>query len=173
MTCVSRVRARGAPGFTLVEVLVVLVLMMVLVTLGFPTLRAVLHRSKTAGCAQQISVVLQQARFEAIKKGSPVTVAITGGALVSTSGGSSLSRVNLPSQVSFETSRGFNGGSTVSFQTDGSVDNTGAFRIVDGWGNHMEIAVEPKATARIEVHKKDASGVYSAEGTGGAAWVFQ
>jgi hypothetical protein len=83
-----------------------------------------------------------------------------------------LSRVNLPAKVSFEASRGFGGTETVSFQSDGSVDSTGAFRIVDAWGNQMEIAVEPQATARVEVRKKDTAGVYSTEGTGGAAWTF-
>ena len=170
-----RAAYRGAtsPGFSLIELVVVLALIMIAAVLGFPTLRAVLHRSKTAGCAQQISVAMQQARFEAIKKGTPVTLAISGGALVSTSGGATLSRVNPPSWVSFEASRGFGGTNTVSFQSDGSVDATGAFRIVDGWGNHLEIAVEPQATARIEVRMKDASGVYSTEGTGGKAWSFQ
>jgi hypothetical protein len=75
--------------------------------------------------------------------------------------------------VSFEATSGFNSTDLVSFQTDGSVEYSGAFRIVDGWGNHLEIRVEPKATARIEILKKNAANDYVTEGTGGAAWTFQ
>jgi hypothetical protein len=146
--------------------------MMVLALFAAPSLRTVLHRAKTVGCAQQISVTLQQARFEAIKKGTPVTVGLAGRTLTSTVGGNTLARVTLPSQVSFEATRGFNSTDLVSFQSDGSVDNLGAFRIVDGWGNHMEIAVEPQATARIQIRKKKGAN-YFTEGEGGQAWVFQ
>jgi len=148
--------------------------MMVLATFAAPSLRAVLHRAKTVGCAQQISVVLQQARFEAIKKGTPVTVGLTGTTLTSASGGNTLARVTLPSQVSFEATQGFNGTDLVSFLSDGSVDYAGAFRIVDGWGNHLEIAVEPQATARIQIRKRKNSGTtYVTEGDEAAPWSFQ
>lgn len=175
----NKVARRGADrgakssGFSLIELVVVLALIAVAAVLGFPTLRAVLHRSKIGGCAQQISVAMQQARFEAIKKATSVTVAASGRSLVSTSGGATLSRVDLPNRVSFEASLGFNGANTVTFRSDGSVDYTGAFRIVDGWDNHLEIGVDPQATARIEVRMKDGSGTYVTEGTGGKAWSFQ
>jgi Tfp pilus assembly protein FimT len=152
--------------------LVVLAIMMILAMFMVPTLKSSLHRAKIVGAAKQISIVLFQARFEAIKKGAPVAVAISGGGLESTSGGARLSRVELPGKVSFEASRDFVG-DTVSFQSDGSVDKSGAFRIVDGWGNQMEIAVEPQATARVQVRKKGSGGVYSTEGTGGVPWTFQ
>jgi Tfp pilus assembly protein FimT len=153
--------------------LVVMAVMMILAMFMVPTLKASLHRAKVVGTAKQISIALFQARFEAIKKGAPVVVAISGSVLESTSGGTRLSRVELPGKVSFEASQGFGGTGTVSFQSDGSADKTGAFRIVDGWGNQMEIAVEPQATARVQVRKKDSGGVYRTEGTGGVPWTFQ
>lgn len=162
-------------GFTLIEVLIVLTVVLTLAVLIVPTLQAVLHRAKTAGFAQQVSVLLQQARLEAIKQGAPVTVALSNATLASTStaSGNTLAQLAPPAQVSFAASRGFGGVDTVSYQTDGSVDNTGAFRIADSWGNQMEIAVEPQGTARVEIRKQDDNGVYVTEGTGGTAWTFQ
>jgi type II secretory pathway pseudopilin PulG len=41
------------------------------------------------------------------------------------------------------------------FQTDGSVLNVGAFRLQDGKGNYLEVAVEPAATGKVTVRKWD------------------
>jgi prepilin-type N-terminal cleavage/methylation domain-containing protein len=165
----------GRQGFTLIEVLIVLTIVLTLAVLVLPTFRAVLHRTKIVGFAQQVSVILQQARLEAIKQGAPVTVGLSSATLVSTSSssGSTLAQIITPAQISLEASRGFGGTDAVGFQSDGSVDNTGAFRIADSWGNQMEVAVEPQGTARVEIRKKDGSGVYNTEGTGGTAWTFQ
>lgn len=43
----------------------------------------------------------------------------------------------------------------VCFQSDGSVVNTGAYRLADSRGNYLEIAVEPAATGKITVRKWD------------------
>jgi type II secretory pathway pseudopilin PulG len=45
------------------------------------------------------------------------------------------------------------------FQPDGSVTNVGAYRLKDGRGNYLEVAVEPAATGKVTVRKWDcASG---------------
>jgi hypothetical protein len=65
------------------------------------------------------------------------------------------------------------------FQQDGSIDETGAFRLGDEVGNFLEVRVEPKATARIEVRKclactneADDKDWY-ADGNGGKAWAWK
>jgi prepilin-type N-terminal cleavage/methylation domain-containing protein len=61
-------------GFTMIEILVVLVLMVLLLLFSFPSLLKMVNRSKLLGITSQTSVLMQQARFEAIKKNVPVFV---------------------------------------------------------------------------------------------------
>jgi prepilin-type N-terminal cleavage/methylation domain-containing protein len=49
------------------------------------------------------------------------------------------------------------GGRVAVFEPDGSIRDTGAFRITDGRGNFLEIVVEPAATARVRLRKWDGS----------------
>ncbi|HEY4573267.1 MAG TPA: prepilin-type N-terminal cleavage/methylation domain-containing protein, partial [Thermoanaerobaculia bacterium] len=55
-------------GFTLIEMLVVLMLMLVLVGLGIPALQDSLHKSKIRGVVQETTVLMRLARIEAIKR---------------------------------------------------------------------------------------------------------
>jgi prepilin-type N-terminal cleavage/methylation domain-containing protein len=61
-------------GFTLIEVIVVLALMVILLLFSFPSLLKTIHRSKLLGITSQASVLMQQARFEAIKRNVSVFV---------------------------------------------------------------------------------------------------
>lgn len=68
--------SRGLRGFSLIEMLVVLALMMVLVSLGIPALQNALHQSKMRGMVQEITVALRLARIDAIKTSSQGIVQI-------------------------------------------------------------------------------------------------
>jgi hypothetical protein len=57
------------------------------------------------------------------------------------------------------------------FLSDGSANDSGAFRFGDQRGNYLEVRVDPPATARIEVRKwSDADGVWRSQGEGGTTW---
>jgi prepilin-type N-terminal cleavage/methylation domain-containing protein len=62
--------ARDA-GFTLVELLVVLALLGILLTFGFPAIDRFIHRGKLEGITRQTLMLMQLARFDAIKHSSP------------------------------------------------------------------------------------------------------
>jgi prepilin-type N-terminal cleavage/methylation domain-containing protein len=70
------VPGRGPRGFTLIEMLVVLALMLVLVALGLPALQTALHQSKIRGIAQEVTVLMRLARIEAVKGPSRAVVQI-------------------------------------------------------------------------------------------------
>jgi competence protein ComGC len=72
--CVSKRRATHEVGLTLVEILITLVIFVLIAGLGFPALQQLIQRSKTEGFARTCSVVMHQARFEAIKRGVPCVV---------------------------------------------------------------------------------------------------
>ena len=55
------------------------------------------------------------------------------------------------------------------FGSDGSVRETGAFRTGDLEGNFLEVAVEPKATAKVQIRKWDGTN-FLAQGEGGKTW---
>lgn len=70
------------------------------------------------------------------------------------------------------------GAKVAIFQGDGSVDETGAFRLGDDLGNFLEVRVAPAATARIELRKclvcaSDVPGDWRAQGEGGQSWVWK
>ena len=61
---------RGQRGFSLIEMLVVMALMLILLTLGIPSLLNALHQSKMRGMVQEITVAMRLARIDAIKTSS-------------------------------------------------------------------------------------------------------
>ena len=67
---------RGPRGFTLIELLVVMAVMLALVALGIPALQLALHESKMRGIAQQVTVLMRQARLDAIKTSAQAVVQI-------------------------------------------------------------------------------------------------
>ncbi|MDX1385812.1 MAG: prepilin-type N-terminal cleavage/methylation domain-containing protein, partial [Thermoanaerobaculia bacterium] len=64
------------PGFSAVELLVVLAILSIVATLVLPNLMQLLHRSKIEGTCGRTAMLMQKARFEAIKRGVPTVVAI-------------------------------------------------------------------------------------------------
>ena len=70
------VLGRGHRGFTLIELLVVMALMMALVGLGIPALQLALHESKIRGIATEVTVLMRQARIDAIKNSGQTVVQI-------------------------------------------------------------------------------------------------
>lgn len=67
-------RKQRYAGFNLLEMLVVLVVMGIIVALGVPALLNTLNRNKMDGTAREAAVMMQAARFEAIKRGLPAGV---------------------------------------------------------------------------------------------------
>src|ERR1700680_2316990 len=72
----SRLRVCRTSGFTLIELMIVLVIMMALLVLTIPALRSLVNRGKLVGAAQQIEGVLRMARLEAIKRGVVTVVKV-------------------------------------------------------------------------------------------------
>ena len=67
---------RAERGFTLIEILAVLLIMMILALYGTPKLMGVLHRAKVEGTAKQTATLMRAARMEAIKRNCYGVVAI-------------------------------------------------------------------------------------------------
>jgi prepilin-type N-terminal cleavage/methylation domain-containing protein len=187
-------------GFTLIEVLVVLILLGLIALLGFPALQNAIARSRLEGTARQITILMQQSRFDAIKNSAPVSVRVdiperlvtafresaSSGTIGTRDSGEPAvggeAGITLPRLVDFvapgsETViKGFSPPSPttaawVTFNTDGSVRQQGAFRIGDNRSNFLELAIEPAATARIEMRKWDGSA-FVAQGSGSKPWAW-
>ncbi len=65
---------RAAPGFTLVELLVTVVVLAVVLTLGLPALQRTLERNRVTSDANRLVSALHLARSEAVKRGERVLV---------------------------------------------------------------------------------------------------
>ena len=67
-------RPRHSLGFTLMEMLVVTVILLILGAFGFPALQQLLNRSKLQGSAREIAVHLGSSRITALRMGRNVVV---------------------------------------------------------------------------------------------------
>jgi len=185
---------RSLRGFSLIEMLVVMALMLTLVALGIPSLQNALHQSKMRGMVQEITVAMRLARIDAIKTSSQGIVQVVPSAgpdqpavVRAFSDRDSDGRLGanekvlatfvLPTGVNFDSVEDFSadpaGGPNMAiFRSDGSVaDLGGAIRISDPYGNHLEVRVQTPATARIEVLKLE-NGAYVPNGDKGNAWTW-
>lgn len=187
-------RPVGRPrGFTLVELLVVLVLAGVIVIGGVPLLRQMIHRTKLETISRELSVLMQSSRLSAIRESRNALV------LIDTSSTEMVAFVDgdedgarsatekiigpiwLPSGISFADPDGNEGISsvfgfpavgdlaTVTFRADGSSAVAGALRFGDYHDNFLEVAVTSRTTGQIEVRKWNGTD-WVAPGEGGGPW---
>lgn len=63
-------------GFTLPELIIVLVLVMLAALIGFPLLQKTIVRSNLEGAAQELASALRLARLEAIRRSAPAVVVL-------------------------------------------------------------------------------------------------
>jgi prepilin-type N-terminal cleavage/methylation domain-containing protein len=67
-------RARTARGFSVVELVVVLCIILVLSAIAIPSLQSSMRTYRIGSAASSFSALLQRARFEAIRRNTPITV---------------------------------------------------------------------------------------------------
>lgn len=173
-------RGRGARGFTLIEMVIVLAIVGVLVTFGFPALQELMVRSRIESATRNTANIMRLARLEAIKHSVQVLVTFdstknTVWAYANVDGNPGYSpnaskpkgtvdyqvgsTYYLPKGVTFgapggQTAIDF-GGQPATFESDGSVDTIGEIRFVDLRSNYLEVRVSPQATANIQILKWD------------------
>jgi prepilin-type N-terminal cleavage/methylation domain-containing protein len=196
---------RGPRGFTLIEMLAVLAIMLILLLFAVPVLQTTMRQSKLRGITSQTTTLMRQARLEAIRRSCQSIVRIVenppqmeGFSDCDKNGIAdvdkpALGSYPLPTGVRFLAPPDLKGKASVAelspnpipgeanvaiFQPDGSIDQRGGFRFADDRGNFLEVWVEPKATARVEIHKcrlctdaGDRADWYAA-GAGGEAWTW-
>ena len=63
-------------GFTLAELLVVVAMVGIITLIGIPTFQRLLHRTKIESLARETTILMNLARYEAIKRGVPTVVQI-------------------------------------------------------------------------------------------------
>jgi prepilin-type N-terminal cleavage/methylation domain-containing protein len=185
------------PGFTLVELAIVLAIIGVAVLIGMPALLNGIRRAEVEGGMRQAAVELRAARLEAIKKSATVYVeadmatdaivtwretGVTPGFNPADPGADQeLRRLKLPSRLDFwgpadATAEGPDATEPAStplltFLPSGSAEDTGAFRFGDGRGNFLEVRVDPPATARITMRKWDGAA-FRQQDEGGQRWTW-
>lgn len=211
-------RKGSVSGFTMIEALVVMVILMILMVFAFPALQGYVRRGKIEGAAKQTALLLRSARMAALKSGGQRVAGGLGGASWTartvvrldpvrreviafvdlddaagdpgsdleynpvdgeprTETDNLLGRFPLPTHVEIGAFDGFtnrpDGTPVAVFLSDGSIDRTGAFRFEDSRGNRLEVRVEPRATARVEVRKWDEDeDAWLANGERGKTWSF-
>ena len=167
-------------GFTMIELLTILLVMLVLALMSYPELAKYHIRSQTEGLARSTSLAMQQARYRAMKDSQPVRICAdaAGRAITGSTAAETFARLPLPDSVEFEAPPSQAAidvaGDCFVFLPDGSVQEPGAFRIADVRGNFLEVQVEPRATARVQVRKWDETdGRWYTRSQGGKAWEWK
>jgi prepilin-type N-terminal cleavage/methylation domain-containing protein len=194
---------KGSPanGFTFIELLIVLLVAAVLLTLGAPLLNQFIQRGHLEGFARETSLLVQGARFSAIKKAnvqSVVHLDVAKGQIASfadvdndgvydtTKGDFELARDTLPVGITFSAPAADPGVTTgltadpagsagsphiAVLLADGSIQTAGGFRLGDRSGNYLEVLIAPQGTARVQILKWDGTA-WREQGYNGKPWVW-
>ena len=176
----TRHRSRTEAGFTLVELLVVIVLIAIMALWGYPSLLGTLNKLRLTNTAREAAVFMQIARMEAAKRSMTTLVIYNNSSLIGTPALLAFGDTNnngtyeagtdkvlagpypLAKGVDLwgpaETSR--EGASAISgwtdgpvFNSNGSVQSVGAFRFRDQHGNFLETRVEFAGTGKVVLRK--------------------
>ncbi len=191
----TRWRTASAKGFTLVEAIVIVAIVGLAVTVGFPLLQNYLNRAKVEGAMRRTMVLFRQARYEAIRESRTITVQADqsgkwidiywdqDGDNVADPGETVQSRYFLPGGIEFKshdsagladtfpTLRTVGTSAYVDFNNDGSVLSQGAIRLGDQRANFVEVDISPAATAKVTLRKWDASeSAWITWGEEGKSW---
>lgn len=202
MTQWERRRAAGfGMGFTMIELVIVLAIMMLIVLISVPAIARMIARSQLEAAAQQGASLMRLARLEAIKRGAPAVVIFDTTArkwtafidLNDNAGNPGqdllynpqvgrpvgttdmmIAELTLPRQaipggptsgsasdaLAVQGLTDHGAGPRAVFNADGSVPETGAFRLGDGQRNFLSITIDQAAagTGRIQLLKWNESG---------------
>ncbi|HEX3527478.1 MAG TPA: GspH/FimT family protein [Thermoanaerobaculia bacterium] len=189
MNALHRARRRAA-GFTMIEMLLVLLLMGILLVLVMPSFLNSIQHQKLLGITQQTAILMRLARLQAIKTASNSVVQIdtakgTVTAFTDLNGNQTfdsateplLGQITLPKGVSFMAVDRFTSPPTPAvavFHADGSVScpaadlqcttttHPGAFGFQDVRGDQLEACAMTKTSGRIVLMKFDATNLTDA-----------
>ncbi len=78
----STSRRSRCAGFTLVELLVSIAIAAILMAIGVPALHNLFARRTLEGYARSVAMLTQRGRYEALNRGVPVVVYVSGGSVV-------------------------------------------------------------------------------------------
>jgi prepilin-type N-terminal cleavage/methylation domain-containing protein len=162
-------RRRADHGFTLLELLVIMAILGFLAFMGYPALINTIHRARVDSGLRHVAMQLRVARMEAIKRSTPVyvdadvdaqtitTYRETTGTGFSDTDDTQLSQLTLPLPLVFgavdDVKIADLPDSYFVFQTNGSVQEVGAYRLADDRGNFFEIRVDPRPAAKVTILK--------------------
>lgn len=171
-------RATASPsesGFSLIELMVLLGVVGIVLAIGVPKLLDFVVRSRTESFIRDSTILMQRARFEAIKLNRQGMVYVDGAqrrlvGFVDRDNDRALGAADMRvGSVSFpnELSQGgppsdsaatlgftdVGGEKWVVFRSDGTAVDAGAYRFVDLRGNYLEVRIDRPATGRIGIRK--------------------
>ena len=177
MSSPQRVAGRtAASGFTLLEMLLVLLFSASLLVIGLPALQQMVHRGRLEGAARECAIMCQRARLEAITQSVPVVVRFDttrrlivswldeNGDGVQDPTETEVMAVGLPGTLDFagpgsipaiEDINVDADGGYVTFFTDGSIDLAGSVRFGDRRDNYLQLELGPRATGKTSIQKWD------------------
>lgn len=168
----SRLRRRRAGGgFTLLEVLVVLALVVILAAVGIPYTLDTIQRANFLSAVNCTANLMRVARLQAIRQNANIAVSVDGRILRLETGQAHAPNCQMPAVVDAIGVDGFlnNGGEPVFLPNGSGVEN-GSFRFTDQRGNLLEVRLEPAAVGRVEVRKFDGSS-WIGRDQGGWTWL--
>lgn len=154
------VHSRRNAGFTMVELLVVMVLMTVLALITIPALLHRLARGELEQTGFQVEVLLRKARQKSISRQAPSLtvrqgrnvfsfVDLDGDSTFTDGTDEELGRVALSPKVEWATVSSF----TARYQANGSADAVGEFHFQNRDGDQLKVAITSLASGSVKIEK--------------------
>ncbi|MBB4865158.1 type IV fimbrial biogenesis protein FimU [Pseudomonas nitritireducens] len=156
-------RPKASAGFTLIELMIVVVLVAIFASIALPSFQTLIRNNRTESAANELFALLQYARSEAVTRSLSVTATAANGSWVIAQGSTSLRSMTVPASP-----MGINPNSvTLTFYSNGTASSNTDIYVCQDSNAASGYLISVKVTGMVKIWPRGKSSASASLGSCG------